>query len=96
MDARATAENALPAAARFVSRLVYTTTYSLSYGIVFPVVFVARSIPANNPVVQGLVDGAIAATDWVDELKQGRPKQITARRAPMRTRVMKTQRRASR
>ena len=66
-DARATAENALPAATRFVSRMLYTTTYSLSYGMVFPVVFIARSIPANNAVVQGLIDGrSPQLTGWTN------------------------------
>ena len=94
-DARATAENALPAATRFVSRMLYTTTYSLSYGMVFPVVFIARSIPANNAVVQGLIDGALAATDWVDELKQGQP-EPAALPAPSRSPVSKPKRNTSR
>jgi hypothetical protein len=31
---------------------------------------VARSIPKNNPIVHGLVDGAHAAIDMVDEMKK--------------------------
>jgi hypothetical protein len=72
--AKANARDALPAAGRFLSRMVYTMSYSFSYGTVFPVVFVARSIPANNPIVTGMVDGARAATDWIDELKHREPK----------------------
>jgi hypothetical protein len=68
-DARATVEKALPAASRFVSRFVYTTSYALSYGVVFPTVFIAKSLPANNAVVYGFVDGAKAACDVVDQLK---------------------------
>jgi hypothetical protein len=68
-DARATVEKALPAASRFLSRFVYTTSYTFSYGIVFPTVLIAKSIPTNNAVVQGLVDGARAAADMVDQLK---------------------------
>ena len=55
---------------RFVSRFVYTTCYTVSYGVVFPSVLVARSIPKNNPIVHGLVDGAHAAVDMVDEMKK--------------------------
>jgi hypothetical protein len=76
--ARASAGDAFPAAGRFISRMVYTMSYSFSYGTVFPVVFVAKSIPANNPIVTGMVDGARAANDWVDELKHREPKSLAA------------------
>jgi hypothetical protein len=68
-DARATVEKALPVASRFISRSVYASSYTLSYGVVFPVALIAKSIPANNAVVRGLVDGARAAADMVDQLK---------------------------
>ena len=68
-DAKATLEKSLPGATRFVSRLIYTTCYSLSYGVVFPTVWVARSIPPDNPVVNGLTEGAKAAIDAVEQLK---------------------------
>ena len=55
--ASAAVGDAFPAATRFLSRMVYTMSYSLSYGTVFPVAFVAKSIPANNPFVTGMVDG---------------------------------------
>jgi hypothetical protein len=68
--AKEAAEQAVPAANRFLSRFVYTTCYTLSYGIVFPTVFVARSVPKNNALVLGLIDGAQAAIDAVDEIKR--------------------------
>ncbi len=68
-DAKATVEKALPAASQFVSRFVYTTCYTFSYGVVFPTVLIAKSIPTNNAVVNGFVDGARAASDMVDQLK---------------------------
>ena len=68
-DAKAAVEKALPAASRFLSRFVYTTCYTVSYGVVFPTVLIAKSIPTNNAVVNGLVDGARAASDMVDQLK---------------------------
>jgi hypothetical protein len=71
--AKASADEGFPAAGRFLSRMVYTMSYSFSYGTVFPVAFVAKSIPANNPIVTGMIDGARAANDWVDELKQREP-----------------------
>src|SRR3954447_9350813 len=69
-DARARVDQALPAVNRFMSRFVYTTCYTISYGIVFPSVLLARSVPANNPLVHGFVDGAHAAVDMVDEMKK--------------------------
>jgi hypothetical protein len=72
-DAKATAGKMLPAAGRFLSRFVYTTSYTFSYGVVFPAVLIARSIPANNAIVHGLVEGAQAANDKVVEIKRRRP-----------------------
>lgn len=69
-DARARVDEALPAVNRFVSRLVYTTCYTISYGVVFPSVLLVRSIPRDNPIVHGFVDGAHAASDMVDEMKR--------------------------
>jgi hypothetical protein len=74
-DARATVEKALPAASRFVSRFIYTSCYTFSYGVVFPTVLIAKSIPSNNAVVNGFVDGARAASDMVDQLKS---RQLTS------------------
>ena len=71
----------VPAAGRFLSRTVYTMSYSLSYGFVFPVAFVAKSMPADNAVMHGLVDGARAANDWVDDLKHRKPSTGTAKPA---------------
>ena len=71
-DARAAVENALPAASRFLSRFIYTTSYTFSYGVVFPAVLIARAIPSDNALVHGLVDGARAATDTVDQWKSSR------------------------
>ncbi|MHB1557065.1 MAG: hypothetical protein ACYC61_06265 [Isosphaeraceae bacterium] len=71
-DAKAAVDRALPAVAQFVSRFVYTTSYSLSYGIVFPAMLVARAIPSDNALVHGLVDGAQAARDMVEDWRFGR------------------------
>ncbi|MFI5456496.1 MAG: hypothetical protein ACHRXM_13685 [Isosphaerales bacterium] len=68
-DAKTAVGKALPAAGRFLSRFVYTTSYTFSYGVVFPAVIIAKSIPANNAVVHGFVDGARAASDTVDQWK---------------------------
>jgi hypothetical protein len=71
-DATAAAGAALPSASRFLSRFVYTTSYTFSYGVVFPAMMLARSIPQNNSVVQGFVDGGRAASDKVDSMKHRR------------------------
>jgi hypothetical protein len=68
-DASASASNALPAVGNFLSALTYKTCYAVSYGIVFPTVLVVRAIPKENAAVHGLIDGARAALDVVDEMR---------------------------
>lgn len=68
-DAKATAVEALPAASKLLSDIVYKTCYGLSYGVVFPSVLIAKSIPQNNPIVHGFIDGGRAAIDMVNEMK---------------------------
>jgi hypothetical protein len=67
--AREAATNMLPEAGSFWSRIAYKTSYAISYGLVFPSVFVAQSIPQNNALVHGFIDGAHAAKDMASELK---------------------------
>ena len=73
--ARDGAADASDAAARvwsssslMVARLLYNTAYAVSYGVVFPIAYVARATPADNPVVQGIVEGADDASKKVDLL----------------------------
>ncbi len=68
-EVRATASDALPALGNFLSAFTYKTCYLASYGLVFPTVLVVRAIPKENPVVHGLVDGARAAIDLVDQMR---------------------------
>ncbi len=81
-DAKLAVEKALPAASQFVSRFLYTTSYTLSYGVVFPAVLIAKSIPSNNALVHGLVDGARAASDTVDQWKSSRAGTSLVDQAP--------------
>ena len=61
--------DALPALSSFLSDITYKTCYAISYGLVFPTVLVARAIPKENAAVHGLIDGAHAAIDLVDEMR---------------------------
>ncbi len=70
LDAKASVERAFPEATRFVASVVYSTSYAISYGLVFPEALIARSIPSNNALVNGLVDGAKAAIDTIDHMKK--------------------------
>jgi hypothetical protein len=54
---------------RSFSRLTYTTCYMISYGVVYAAVFLAKSLPQNNPIMEGLIDGGRAAFDAVNENK---------------------------
>jgi hypothetical protein len=56
-------------AANSVSRFAYTSSYMVSYGLVYATVFVAKSIPQDNPIVQGCIDGGRAALDALNEAK---------------------------
>ncbi len=94
-DAKATAGKMLPAAGRFLSRFVYTTSYTLSYGVVFPAVLIAKSIPANNAIVHGFVDGAQAASETVVQMKNRRLEPPVAP-ARSRTRSTKAKRKTAR
>lgn len=73
--ARDGAADASEAATRFwsssslmVARLLYNTAYAVSYGVVFPIAYVVRATPVDNPAVQGIVEGADAASRKVDTL----------------------------
>lgn len=94
-DAKATAGKMLPAAGRFLSRFVYTTSYTFSYGVVFPAVLIAKSIPANNAIVHGFVDGANAASETVVQMKTRRLKASVAP-AQTRTKTTKAKRKTTR
>lgn len=72
-DAKEAAVKLWSNAGLFLCRFVYTTSYTISYGVVFPTVLIARSIPKNNVVVKGLIEGAEAASAKVDEIRSGSP-----------------------
>src|SRR4051812_27216753 len=79
-EAREAAARALPEANSLLSKLAYNPCYAVSYGVVFPSVLLARSVPQNNAVVHGLIDGAHAAFDLVDEMK--RPRAVESHPPP--------------
>ena len=58
-----------PAAGEFLSQAAYKTCYGLAFGVVFPTMLIVRSIPKNNAIVHGFVNGAHAAIDSVNEMK---------------------------
>jgi len=64
----ATEQNATDRGALYKS--VYSACYYLSFGMVFPTVLVARTIPAPAVVRNGFADGAGAARDSVQHLRQ--------------------------
>jgi len=68
VHAQAKATQVFPQVSRFASRFMYTTCYTISYGVVFPSALLAMSIPQDNAFVHGLIDGAHAARQKVDDL----------------------------
>jgi hypothetical protein len=95
VDAKVAAGKAVPAAGRFLSRFVYTTSYTLSYGVVFPAVMIARSMPSDNAIMHGFVDGARAASDMIEQLKHHQL-EAPAKPSTMHPRPNKTKRKTSR
>ena len=67
-DARAKVEEAWPKVTETLNKGLYKLAYGLAFGVTFPVVLVAKSIPQNNSVVWGLVDGANSARAAVNRL----------------------------
>jgi hypothetical protein len=68
-DARAAAIRTWDTTSRIVTKAIYKTSYSVSYGVVFPIVFIAHSIPRENQLVQGLIDGANDAINKVEQIR---------------------------
>jgi len=56
---------------------------------------IAKSIPTNNAVVHGFVDGARAASDTVDQMK-GRPLALPAKAPRLPSRSSKGKRKTTR
>lgn len=52
-----------------LSRFAYTGSYMVAYGVVYASVFVAKSLPQDNPVMEGFIDGGKAAIDAVNDAK---------------------------
>jgi hypothetical protein len=67
--ARATIGDFVPAAGRFLARVVYRASYAVSFGVVYPAVLLANAVPRTNAVVHGLIDGAQAAMGAVQDKK---------------------------
>jgi hypothetical protein len=49
--------------AGLVSRVGYNTAYGIAFAVVYPVAFVGQLLPQDNPVTDGLRDGARAVME---------------------------------
>jgi hypothetical protein len=67
-DARASVEESWPRITEAVGKGVYNSAYGLAFGLSFPVLLIAKTIPQNNSIVWGLVDGAKAANNYCDRV----------------------------
>ena len=54
-----------------VAGAVYSTCYYLSYGVCFPTMLAASVVPADSVVAHGFSDGAGAAKEGVDKVRDG-------------------------
>jgi len=57
-----------PVSSNFGLKLLYSSCYSLSFGVCFPVFVLKQYVPTNNPLFQGLADGATSAGQSAEEL----------------------------
>jgi hypothetical protein len=71
-DAMAKVKQVVPATTQTISRFVYSSFYYVSYGVVFPTMLVTNFVPGLGPVAAGLEDGARAAQDVLQEMKEKR------------------------
>ena len=65
-DARASVEETWPKITEAVGKGMYNSAYGLAFGVTFPVFLLAKSIPQNNCIVWGFVDGAKAAGKYCE------------------------------
>lgn len=65
-DARASVEETWPKITEAMGKGVYNSAYGLAFGLSFPVLLIAKTIPQNNCIVWGFIDGAKAASDYCE------------------------------
>jgi len=53
-----------------VARIVFSGSYAVSFAVTFPALMFARSISANNPLSQGIADGARDAHAKAEAIKK--------------------------
>jgi hypothetical protein len=68
-DAAKAVQRIVPQGKASLSKAAYSSCYFLSYGVAFPTLFVTSMLPRNNPLSNGLYDGAVAAGDMVNDLR---------------------------
>lgn len=65
-DARASVEETWPKITEAVGKGVYNSAYGVAFGLSFSVLLLAKTIPQNNCLVWGFVDGARAASAYCE------------------------------
>lgn len=68
-DAASAASRMAPAIGGMLSGLTYKACYGVSYGVVFPTMLVVNLVPKENAAVHGMIDGARAAMDLIEEMR---------------------------
>ncbi len=66
-DARASVEETWPKITDAVGKGVYNSAYGVAFGVTFPILLLAKSLPQNNCIIWGFVDGARAASKYCDK-----------------------------
>ncbi|MBX9788943.1 MAG: hypothetical protein K2Y37_08495 [Pirellulales bacterium] len=86
-DAAKAVQRIVPQGKVSLSKAAYSCCYFLSYGVAFPTLFVTSLLPTNNPLSNGLHDGAAAAGDMVKDLRSRYEQKKVARRESLAARA---------
>jgi hypothetical protein len=62
-------QQAGPVTQQVLTSAVYNGSYYLAFGVTFPTLFAVHLIPGGRRMVSGIVDGAIAANDYLEKLE---------------------------
>lgn len=62
-------QQAGPVTQQVLTSAVYNGSYYLAFGVAFPTLFAVHLIPGGRRMVSGIVDGAIAANDYLEKLE---------------------------
>lgn len=74
-------QQALPITQQALTTVAYNSGYYVAFGVTFPTLFAVHMIPGGLRLVSGFVDGAVAAKEYLDNLKAAKTAPAVAAEA---------------